>query len=107
MGTLGRMQRVALAAGAVLTLSLGLPTTAQAATGNFTYVNVNGEEFTLPSPEEGVCYLLHSGAHTVINHTDRRATVFPEYGCAGTAITLPSGSAVNGASFVAQSVRFG
>ncbi|WEO93363.2 hypothetical protein A6P39_004600 [Streptomyces sp. FXJ1.172] len=101
------MQRAALAAGAALTLSLGLPATAQATTGNFTYANVNGEEFTLQSPNDGECYLLHSAAHTVINYTDKRATVFPEPGCVGTAITLPSGSAVNGASFVARSVRFG
>ncbi|MBX7550400.1 hypothetical protein ABZX95_38645 [Streptomyces sp. NPDC004232] len=107
MGTLGRVQRVALAAGAALTLSLGLPTSAQASAGSFTYVNVSGEELTLRSPDEGECYLLRGGAHTVINHTNRRATVFPEYGCVGSAVTLPSGSAVNGASFVAQSVRFG
>ncbi|MFB7502114.1 hypothetical protein [Streptomyces broussonetiae] len=101
------MQRVTLAAGAALTLSLGLPVTAQAGTGSFTYVNLNGEEFTLHSPREGECYQLRSAAHTVVNYTDRRATVFPEPGCVGTALTLPSGSAVNGASFVAQSVRFG
>ncbi|OIJ92614.1 hypothetical protein [Streptomyces monashensis] len=102
------MLRVALAAGAALTLSLGLPVVAQAAaTGDFIYANLNGEQSTLRGPEDGVCYPLDSGTHTVVNHTDRRATVFPEHGCVGTAVTVPSGSAVNGASFVVQSVRFG
>ncbi|MGN5377054.1 hypothetical protein ACQ4WX_03540 [Streptomyces lasalocidi] len=87
---------------------MGLPAIAEAdATGSFIYANVNGKESTLRSPEDGVCYPLDNGTHTVVNHTDRRATVFPEYGCVGTAVTLPSGSAVNGASFAVRSVRFG
>ncbi|WP_371619042.1 hypothetical protein [Streptomyces sp. NBC_00454] len=100
--------RTAVVIGAALTLFTGVSTSAQAAGGEFRYVNVEGDDFTLENPANGECYLLLSGARRAENATGARASLFTERGCEGGAalVMRPRGSA-NFGSVVPHSVRFG
>ncbi|MFE2287472.1 hypothetical protein ACFXDJ_25285 [Streptomyces sp. NPDC059443] len=100
--------RTAVAIGAALTLFTGLSTSAQAAGGEFRYVNVNEDDFTLENPTSGECYLLLSGAKRAENATNARASLFTERGCeGGAALVMRPGTSANFGASVPHSVRFG
>ncbi|MFZ3474190.1 hypothetical protein ACODT3_05170 [Streptomyces sp. 4.24] len=100
--------RTAVTLGAALTLLTGLSAGAHAAGGEFRYVNVNEDDFTLENPVNGECFLLLSGARTAENATDARASLFAERDCEGPSMLVmrPGQSARFGAA-VPRSVRFG
>ncbi|MCA6091120.1 hypothetical protein LE181_02905 [Streptomyces sp. SCA3-4] len=107
MPSLKNALRPAVAVGAALALFTGMSTSAQAATGDFTYINVNGDDFTLHAPENGECFLLVSGARSANNRTNTRATVFAEQGCEGSRLVMQPGTSVNFGAAVPHSVMFG
>ncbi|WP_171164034.1 hypothetical protein [Streptomyces sp. I05A-00742] len=107
MQPLGKTLRTAAVLGAALTLSLGLSPDARAATGDFTYINVNGDDFTLHNPQDGECFLLISGAQSATNSTDRRATLFSEQGCEGPLLVMERGTSATFGSNVPHGVTFG
>ncbi|MEU9214174.1 hypothetical protein AB0D27_41355 [Streptomyces sp. NPDC048415] len=108
MYALNRVGRLAVTAGAALVLFTGMTTTAQAATGPFSYTSVDGRVFDSENPENGECFLLVGGAAQVRNGTDSRATVYEEPGdCESRVIdTVPSHTTRN-YSDTPHSVRFG
>ncbi|MEU8463947.1 hypothetical protein [Streptomyces sp. NPDC029003] len=78
---------VSAAAGALL-IALSVPTSAHAATGEFTYKTLLGVAHVIPDPPShecinvpGVSELL--AAHAPNNSTNRAATVFRELDCGG------------------------
>ncbi|MGK5642765.1 hypothetical protein ACSNOK_31310 [Streptomyces sp. URMC 126] len=103
----GNVVRAAVAVGTAAALFCGTSAGAQAATGNFTYVNVNGDDFTLHDPANGECFLLVSGAKSAVNHTNATATVFAEHGCEGSRVTMPPNTSVSFGGTAPHSVRFG
>ncbi|MBC2877263.1 MULTISPECIES: hypothetical protein [Streptomyces] len=107
MRSRGNVVRAAIALGTAAALCCGLSTSAQAATGDFTYVNVNGDDFTLHAPANGECFLLVSGAGSAVNRTNATATVFAEQGCEGSHLTMPPGTSANFGSAAPHSVMFG
>ncbi|MFC5144799.1 hypothetical protein [Streptomyces aureoversilis] len=107
MQSLRNVVRTAATIGAALALFTGLSTSAQAATGDFTYVNVNEDRFTLHNPQNGECFLLISGARSAANHTNTKATVFAEHGCEGARMTMQPNTSVNFSSAAPHSVMFG
>lgn len=100
--------RTVVTAGAALVLCTGLTTSAHAATGAFTYVNVNEDDFVLQDPVSGECYLLVSGATRAENATNARASIFAERDCEGPSMRVmgPRASAHFGPA-LPHSVRFG
>ncbi|MBZ4323394.1 hypothetical protein [Streptomyces huiliensis] len=99
--------RAAVAVGAAAALFCGMSTSAQAATGDFTYVNVNEDDFTLHNPANGECFLLLSGAKSATNRTNATATLFEEQGCEGSRLTMPPGTSANFGGNARHSVMFG
>ncbi|EMF00432.1 hypothetical protein J7W19_07230 [Streptomyces mobaraensis NBRC 13819 = DSM 40847] len=99
--------RTAVAIGAAAALFCGMSANAQAATGDFTYVNVNGDDFTLHSPVDGECFLLVSGARSAANRTNATATVFAEQGCEGSRVTMPPHTSTDFGGSAPHSVMFG
>ncbi|MEH6372752.1 hypothetical protein V7793_00080 [Streptomyces sp. KLMMK] len=93
--------------GAALALFTGLSTSAQAASGDFTYVNVNGDSFVLHNPQNGECFLLISGAKSAANRTNAKATVFAEHGCEGSRLTMQPNTSMTFAGADPHSVMFG
>lgn len=100
--------RTAVTIGTALTLFTGLATSAHAAGGEFTYVNVNGDDFVLENPANNECFLLLSGAIRARNGSNTRAALFAERDCEGPSqlVLRPGVSARFGAA-VPHSVRFG
>lgn len=102
------MMRMSVAFGAALVLSAGQVADAQAATGDFSYVNVNGDDFTLHDPPNGECFLLVGGAQSAANHTDSRAVLYSEHGCEGGArLVMERGTSARFGASVPHSVMFG
>ncbi|WP_328302181.1 hypothetical protein OG389_32130 [Streptomyces sp. NBC_00435] len=100
--------RTTVTVGAALTLCMGLSTSAHAAAGEFRYVNVNEDDFTLENPVNGECFLLVSGARSARNATNARASLFAERDCEGpSALVLRPGTLARFAAAVPHSVRFG
>lgn len=102
------------AAAAALLLATAVPATAQApaqpppATGTFFYHSPQSGDLELDTPDDGECYLLLQGADRASNRTDKKATLFYERDCEGTATTTlrPAQSATYGSN-LPHSVRFG
>ncbi|MFI0740476.1 hypothetical protein ACH4PU_20650 [Streptomyces sp. NPDC021100] len=103
----GNVVRAAIALGTAAALFCGLSTGAQAATGDFTYVNVNGDDFTLHDPANGECFLLVSGARSAANHTNATATLFAEQSCEGSGLTMPPNTSASFGGAAPHGVRFG
>ncbi|MGW6710526.1 hypothetical protein ACWGDE_37325 [Streptomyces sp. NPDC054956] len=101
--------RTTVTLGAALVLFTGVSGSAHAAGGEFRYVNVNQDDFTLENPENRTCFLLLSGARRAENTTNARATLFAERDCEGltTRVMQPGQSAVFPAAAAPHSVRFG
>ncbi|MFD0268678.1 hypothetical protein ACFVGY_19230 [Streptomyces sp. NPDC127106] len=95
-----RLRNAAVAAFGALALVLTIPTSAVAATGEFTYVysGLDGspQVGVLENPVSGECFTLpevadpgaSSPAHTPRNRTTSTATVFTEPDCEGDWFTL-------------------
>ncbi|OAR24634.1 hypothetical protein A8W25_19880 [Streptomyces sp. ERV7] len=98
--------RRAAATATVLCLSATLAPGAQAATGDFTYVNVNDDDFTLHNPESGECLLLVSGAKSATNGTGGRAVLFADQGCEEPLGVMARGTSSRFIARVPHSVRF-
>ncbi|MFI0977904.1 hypothetical protein ACH4SP_13000 [Streptomyces sp. NPDC021093] len=107
MRALARLGRVTLTAAATLALVTGLSTGAQAATGDFTYTNVHGDDFVNDNPENGECFLLIGGAVHAVNSTDTRATVYLDRGCEEGPSELAPGTARDFGDPLPHSVMFG
>ncbi|MEU9717916.1 hypothetical protein [Streptomyces sp. NPDC047976] len=93
--------------GAAFVLLTGLSGSAQAAAGDFTYVNVNGDDFTLHDPRNGECFLLVSGASSAVNRTNTKATVFVDHGCEESSETMQPNTSVTFSGTNPHSVMFG
>ncbi|MBT2452709.1 hypothetical protein J7F03_37855 [Streptomyces sp. ISL-43] len=100
--------RTTVTLGAALALFTGLSASAHAAGGEFGYVNVNEDDFTLENPVNGECFLLLSGARKVENATNARASLFAERDCEGpSARVMRPGESAHFGSAAPHSVRFG
>ncbi|MFD9797011.1 hypothetical protein ACFWXK_39405 [Streptomyces sp. NPDC059070] len=81
--------RTSLAAfGGALLLTLSVPTSSYAATGDFLYKTGAGAEALLADPQNGVCLNLDGAteenpAHSPTNFTNATATVFLDSDCNG------------------------
>ncbi|MBB5119534.1 hypothetical protein [Streptomyces eurocidicus] len=110
MHTLTRLGRFAVTAGAALVLATGLTTSAQAASGTFSYTSTNGEEYVFDNPQNGECRLLVEGARVADNGTGAKATFYTEPGDCESAVvaTLPPGMAKSfEGGAIPRSVQFG
>ncbi|MEU1818813.1 hypothetical protein ABZ543_27030 [Streptomyces roseifaciens] len=107
MQSLRNVVRTAVTLGAALALFTGLSTSAQAATGDFTYVNANEDDLTLHNPKNGECFLLVSGARRAANRTNTKATVFAEHGCEGSRLTMQPNTSMTFGGADPHSVMFG
>ncbi|MEV7420174.1 hypothetical protein [Streptomyces sp. NPDC089919] len=111
-----RLRTSLAAALGALTLILTLPTSASAATGDFTY-SYKGEDgiehsAKLTNPADGECIDIEGAeeqgadpAYAPVNNTDRIATVYDENDCGGSYWVLNPGRSK--ADFNVESVEFG
>ncbi|MFD0385527.1 hypothetical protein ACFQ2B_34185 [Streptomyces stramineus] len=97
---------MAVTIGTALALFTGVSGSAQAATGDFLYTNVNGDEFTLHNPASGECFLLVSGARSAFNRTTSRASLFTEHGCEGARLLMQPNTSASFTGNVPHSVMF-
>ncbi|MGW1990940.1 hypothetical protein [Embleya sp. NPDC001921] len=108
MYALAHLRRIALAIGAAVVLATGPIGSAHAATGTFTYENVDGEQFRLVDPADGECFPLVGGARIATNGTATVAAVYADQGCEDGPYGLlgPHTTAVFAAP-IPHSVKFG
>ncbi|MFD8413429.1 MULTISPECIES: hypothetical protein [unclassified Streptomyces] len=114
-----RLRNAAAAAFGALTLVLTIPTSAVAATGQFTYVysGLDGRPRVgvLENPVSRECFTLpevadpgsSSPAHSPRNRTDSTATVFTEPECRGDLFTLRPYTGYGSERLKLRSVFFG
>ncbi|MEU5418852.1 hypothetical protein ACFY1P_35245 [Streptomyces sp. NPDC001407] len=107
MTVLRNAGRLALAACAALALATGVSTEAHAATGNFTYTDIDGVDHTLADPPSGECISFGLPATGADNETDSTATVYENTDCSGTALDrLPPKTGMSWGSVRPNAVRF-
>ncbi|GGV54145.1 hypothetical protein [Streptomyces spectabilis] len=104
-----RLARLSLVAGSAVMLVTGVSTSAQAATGTFTYNRADtGFLRTMLNPPDEECIVMPGGGGVVNNITDTVATVFRDEGCSVPQDTLyPGNSGAYGGADVPHSVYFG
>ncbi|PJN28176.1 hypothetical protein [Kitasatospora sp. CB02891] len=99
--------RFALAACTALTLVIGIATSANAATGEFTYTDIDGEDHTLVDPPSGECISFGLPVTGADNETNASATVYENTDCSGPALdTLPPKTGMSWGSVLPNAVRF-
>ncbi|MET9645899.1 hypothetical protein ACFZB6_07860 [Streptomyces syringium] len=95
MFALARLGRLGLSVGMAAVLVTGLSTTAQAATGNIRYFNVNGQEFTVTDPPDNLCITLQARASSLVNETNKTVSVYLGTSCATFVTDLEPGRGVS------------
>ncbi|MGW4380085.1 hypothetical protein [Kitasatospora sp. NPDC004531] len=99
--------RVASVAGAALVLATGSSTVAYAATGDFTYTDIDGVDHTLVDPPSGECISFGLPVTGADNETDSSATVYENTDCSGAPLdTLPPKTGMSWGSVLPNAVRF-
>ncbi len=110
MHPFGKIGRAALAVGGALALTTGLATSAQAATGTFSYVRADTHGVVrFDNPSDGFCFALSGQALSVTNNTNSTALLFADAGCDPNAFidaAQPGQTRDSGAN-LPTSVRFG
>ncbi|MFE6848633.1 hypothetical protein [Streptomyces sp. NPDC057686] len=102
-----RLGRLALAAGAALTIFTALPmSSAHAASGSFLYESTTGESLRIDDPVLGKCYGLYK-AKGASNQTNATATVFYDANCERDWGSLQPGGYSSNFLATLYSVRFG
>ncbi|GGL19371.1 hypothetical protein [Nocardia jinanensis] len=86
-----------LAAGAVITLAV--PPSAHAASGDFVYVGQNGGHAVLSDPVTDRCHNTPGAAGVVANETKLQVAAFPGPNCEGAPTAPKSGSAFESVVF--------
>ncbi|MFQ6329382.1 hypothetical protein ACLMAL_25045 [Nocardia sp. CWNU-33] len=77
------------------------------ATGDFSYVNASGDDFTLRDPPSGERFMLVGGAMHVLNQTNASATLGSAAGRAGSQLVVyPGASGSFGGAVVPDLVIF-
>lgn len=101
-----RIPAVMAAAGAAALLTVAVPTSAQAATGTFSYTHAYSKlTVTLTNPADGTCTQTTANG-TVTNSTNSNVTLYPSPACEGEPLgTLPPKGTASGLSFASVIFR--
>ncbi|MFJ4188941.1 hypothetical protein [Kitasatospora sp. NPDC089509] len=81
MRALTHVGRAAVTVTAAFLLLTGTATSAQAATGAFTFVSQDGTNGEIFDPPNGRCLPISNGASFVDNETDTPAFLYRSFGC--------------------------
>ncbi|MFJ5925001.1 hypothetical protein ACIQF6_20590 [Kitasatospora sp. NPDC092948] len=81
MRALTRAGRATTTVAMAFLLFAGVSTSAHAATGSFTYVSQDGDNFEIDDPPNGRCLPLFDGAAFIDNETDTPAFLYRTPGC--------------------------
>ncbi|MGK5543212.1 hypothetical protein ACSNOH_00425 [Streptomyces sp. URMC 127] len=104
---LSRTGRAALALGTALVLATGLSTSAQAASGSFTYRNTSGLVGNFVDPPNNTCFFFEFAASRVENNTNTRAKVYNSTVCgSGVVRDVPAHGTLDVGSDSLNSVQF-
>ncbi|MFG2696566.1 hypothetical protein ACIHEI_23765 [Kitasatospora sp. NPDC051984] len=99
--------RLVLAACTALTLVTGIATDAHAATGDFTYTDIDGEDHTLVDPPSGECISFGLPVTGADNETNVTATVYENTDCRGVPLDmLPPKTGMSWGGTLPNAVRF-
>ncbi|WP_143200131.1 hypothetical protein [Kitasatospora sp. CB01950] len=92
---------------AAFVLATGSSTVAYAATGDFTYTDIDGVDHTLVDPPSGECISFGLPVTGADNETNTSASVYENTDCSGPALdTLPPNTGMSWGSVLPNAVRF-
>ncbi|MGA5134828.1 hypothetical protein ACPCTO_34080 [Streptomyces olivoreticuli] len=107
MTALRNAGRLGLATCTALALAIGASAEAHAATGNFTYTDVDGVDHTWADPPDGECLSFGLPATGADNETDATATVYGNTDCSGSVLDrIPPKTGKSWGAFRPNAVRF-
>ncbi|MEV4440765.1 hypothetical protein AB0K09_17425 [Streptomyces sp. NPDC049577] len=103
----GRFRGTVLTIASALTLLVALPTSAQGATGSYTYVTQAGQAISGRDPQSDICLQIPGGAVRFSNDTTDTAFLYADSSCGGGWALVGVGATWDWQGVPALGVRFG